>query len=257
MTAILALDFDGVICDSALETAHTALRVAHTLRPHEAPFDTIPDGYIERFLALRPAVESGFETPLVAFLALRRTSLEEVLHHTQRCFQRIQEELGVSRDDLIELHHSARLQWIESNVDEWLNLHRFYPGFPELLVEALKDRSIEPYIITTKGGEFALKLLAAHGIAWPQARIFGFGSGSKTDTLINLTRSIKGISRYSFVEDRLKTLRGIAKESQLDCVNLYLATWGYNTEADRAYVAQNSRYHALGLDEIDVLLRGK
>jgi phosphoglycolate phosphatase-like HAD superfamily hydrolase len=255
MTALLALDFDGVICDSVRETALTALKAAHALCPDEVRLDPIPENYFEKFQELRPALESGFESILLALLVLRDESKDEVLQHTKRSFNRMMDQLGVTREQLIELHHCTRTKWMQSDLAGWLAYHSFYTGTADLLRSALNEHSIEPYIITTKSREFALKLLAEEGIQWPEARIYGFGSGPKVETLNKLAKNIKGTTKYTFIEDRVKTLRTVAKDQSLNHVNLYLASWGYNSETDRDFVESSERFKLLELKDIETLLK--
>ena len=59
MPNLLALDFDGVLCDSARETAMTAWRAGRTIWPEwqgEAPAELV-----ERFCTLRPWLETGYQ----------------------------------------------------------------------------------------------------------------------------------------------------------------------------------------------------
>lgn len=56
---IYALDFDGVICDSAVETAITGWKAATFVWPDMA--NTVPEEkHIEKFRELRPQLENRF-----------------------------------------------------------------------------------------------------------------------------------------------------------------------------------------------------
>jgi len=61
--SLLALDFDGVVCDGLEEYFESAWRTHGLL--WGAPADVAPAGLAERFFSLRPLVESGWEMPLV------------------------------------------------------------------------------------------------------------------------------------------------------------------------------------------------
>ena len=71
---LLALDFDGVICDGMAEYFESSLRA------HHACFDRTPgpgqrEELFARFAALRPAVETGWEMlVLIALLGERDPS---------------------------------------------------------------------------------------------------------------------------------------------------------------------------------------
>src|SRR5256885_9623442 len=66
--AILALDFDGVLCDGMREYFTAAWRAWRRLRPSIA-LDP-PSSLFERFARVRPVVESGWEMPLVILALL-------------------------------------------------------------------------------------------------------------------------------------------------------------------------------------------
>ncbi len=72
-STIYALDFDGVICDSAVETAITGWKAAGTLWA-DMP-TAVPQEKIEQFRLIRPMIETGYE----AILAMRLLYLEEAI----------------------------------------------------------------------------------------------------------------------------------------------------------------------------------
>ena len=55
--------------------------------------------------------------------------------------------------------------------------------------------------------------------------------------------------RLAFVEDRLETLQHVTTHADLDDVALYLADWGYNTEAARARARADARIGLLTLEQ--------
>ena len=70
---VYALDFDGVICDSAVETAITGWKAASQLWS-EMP-EEVPQELIDRFREVRPIIETGFE----AILTMRMLFLGETV----------------------------------------------------------------------------------------------------------------------------------------------------------------------------------
>src|SRR5438477_7794640 len=75
--AILALDFDGVICDGMREYFAAAWRAWRRLRPSVAP--NPPPGLLEGFARVRPLIESGWEMPLVIHALLSGASADDLL----------------------------------------------------------------------------------------------------------------------------------------------------------------------------------
>ena len=60
---LYALDFDGVICDSAIETGITGWKVARQIW-QDMPDQTPPE-MITLFRQVRPVMETGFEAILI------------------------------------------------------------------------------------------------------------------------------------------------------------------------------------------------
>jgi hypothetical protein len=57
---ILALDFDGVLCDGMIEYFQISKRTYETLWP-----EIIPEDFFPSFSQLRPVIETGWEMPLL------------------------------------------------------------------------------------------------------------------------------------------------------------------------------------------------
>jgi len=106
-----------------------------------------------------------------------------------------------------------------------------FPG----VVDALNFTSADVYIITTKQTRFCKLLLHKYGItSVPEDRIFGYGSGSKISVLKKLLAIPENAGRdVCFVEDRYETLEAVSLSMLGQPLQLYLATWGYNTEKTR------------------------
>lgn len=104
------------------------------------------------------------------------------------------------------------------------------------MVDALNFTSAEVYIITTKEARFCKLLLEKYGItSIPEDRIFGLGTGSKISVLKKLVAMPHAAGRQiCFVEDRYETLEAVSLSMLGQPLQLYLASWGYNTEKTRS-----------------------
>src|SRR3989442_14599889 len=69
---ILALDFDGVVCDGRPEYFETAWQAYVAAWPPPALTQQRPAAIAARFSALRPLIESGWEMPLMVHALLSR-----------------------------------------------------------------------------------------------------------------------------------------------------------------------------------------
>ena len=252
---IFALDFDGVLCDSAGETCAAAWRAGRTLWPGwEAPEP--PPAWVDRFRQLRPVLETGYQA--IALLRLveqerRADCLPAASTHpasatpagnmpgqlTAAAFAQSAAQIlattGLGTAELIRHFGAARDSWIAAAPEAWLARHEFYPGVPAAL-NAASARGCPLFILTTKQHRFTERLLRNAGVELPSACIFGLETKRpKEDILPELLArpECRGL-RMVFVEDRREALDRAAAVPALAAVDLRLATWGYCGEAASA-----------------------
>ncbi|TVU39464.1 hypothetical protein EJB05_12884 [Eragrostis curvula] len=259
---LYALDFDGVLCDSCGESSLSAVKAAKVRWPwvFEQVDAAMEEWIVEQMYTLRPVVETGYENLLLVRLLVeiripsaRKSSVrffntsygncymckvadgltvQEILENWLKLKPTIMAEWQEDRDSLVELFGRVRDDWIENDFSGWIGANRFYPG----TADALKFSSSEVYIVTTKQSRFAEALLKElAGIDFPSERIYGLGTG--------------------FVEDRLATLNNVINEPALDKWNLYLVTWGYNTQKEREEAEGISRIQLVDLPDFSKKLK--
>jgi phosphoglycolate phosphatase-like HAD superfamily hydrolase len=238
---IWALDFDGVVTDSARETGTSAWKCCEALWPDWQPrlaFDQV----IASFCAARPALETGWESTLmVRLLASGSVDAGMLLSDFQPKLKHAEmEALGLSKEQLVQAFNDARTAWIATDEGGWLASHDFYP---EVVAAAqhLVERGEDVYIVTTKSAAFTKRLLDKVEIPVPDHKIFGLGSGKKWSTLLKLLEQAgrPADTRVFFLEDRLDALEEVrAREEAVSSkTDLALALWGYNMP-DARRVAQ-------------------
>lgn len=106
-----------------------------------------------------------------------------------------------------------------------------FPG----VVDAINFSSAPIFIITTKQTRFCLLLLERYGVSKiSENNVYGLGSGSKISVLKQLLRKpeCQG-KKICFVEDRYETLEAVSLSMLGQPLELYLASWGYNTPNSR------------------------
>jgi phosphoglycolate phosphatase-like HAD superfamily hydrolase len=246
---ILALDFDGVLCEGSHEYFETSRRTYARLWPD----DPRPgDERLQAFRALRPVIETGWEMPLL-LRAIVQGEPEGRIHEDWAGVRaRLLQEGRPSRESLLaalrETLDDVRRQWIAADAGDWVGHHRPYASLDEL--RRLVAEPAATVIVTTKEGEFCRRILDAWGLH--PAGIEGKESGShKCDNLRRLLAGGTdrgGRPRLWFVEDRLETLEHVATHDDLADVGLFLAAWGYNTPATRRLAARTGRIRLLVLD---------
>lgn len=246
---MFAFDFDGVICDSARETGLAAWRAARAVWPER--FDgEMSKELLARFLRLRPVIETGYEN--LPLMDLLRRGIDEgrILDDFASLRDDVMSREGLDEKELQTVLAKTRDRWIESNLDDWLGTHDFYPG----VVEAINALRVERCVITTKQHRFTGLLLERAGISMAPDRVYGLeaiGNGSKGDVLQRLLDEAPD-RRIRFFEDRMETLRRL---TNVERVELYLVDWGYNTDEERREARAAAAIALIDRTQFERLLR--
>lgn len=222
MPDLVALDFDGVICDGLREYFQTVALVYG-----EIWGSAELEQYRSAFYRLRPVVETGWEMPMVLRSLVLGHSEAEVVARWPSLVQELVTAEGLEPKVLGQQVDGMRDRRMVENLDEWLAEHRFYPE----MLAALGEMS-DWVIISTKEGRFIQQLLAQAGVMITTDHIYGKErQRSKPDVLLEMRQRFETIW---FVEDRLQTLYKVQQCRGLEDVQLFLADWGYNLPEERA-----------------------
>ncbi len=239
---VLALDFDGVLCNGLAEYFQSAwqtyCQIWLPLNP--AP----PDNLAAVFYRLRPVIETGWEMPVLLRAMLKGFSEARILASWSTVCSQVVTEENLNPQDLGVKLDTVRDEWIRTDLEGWLKSHQFYPGIAARLQGWLESQ-VKIFIVTTKEGRFVQQLLQQEGIQLPRDRILGKeGQRPKPETL----RTLNAVSIW-FVEDRLPALQAVASHTDLSQVRLFLGDWGYNTPADQDTARQDPRIQLLSLSQ--------
>jgi len=246
---LLALDFDGVLCDGMAEYFETAWRAYCQIWQPEDP--TLPTDLKGGFARLRPLVETGWEMPLVMRSLILDIPEKEARADWGGLVQHLLDKENLNPAELGEAVDGTRDRWIATDPDSWLALQKFYSGVIDRLTEIMQTDVIT-FIVSTKEGRFIRQLLQQAGVDFPAEQVIGKEiKQPKSQTLRDLRD--RHLSNPEdpiwFVEDRLKTLQKVKQETDLSTVQLFLANWGYNLPRDRQSIRQDSRIHLLSLNQ--------
>lgn len=245
---ILALDFDGVICDGLIEYFSTT-KEAYKKIWSDAELIT-NDDLADNFYQLRPVIETGWEMLVLLRALVLKYPPEQILTTWHFVRDEIVKKEQLERKYCAQTLDLVRDHWIKNDLESWLKLHRFYPGILDKIKQVIAS-NIEFYIVTTKEGRFVKQLLQQQGIALPANHIIGKESQRpKYETLRMIRDSIcnSEISIW-FVEDRIQALKQVQQQSDLKAVKLFLADWGYNTEPERAMAKSDRHITLLSLSQ--------
>jgi hypothetical protein len=248
---ILALDFDGVLCDGMREYFEASRRTYVNIWPTA----TAPgEGLFPAFRMLRPVIMTGWEMPLLLYAIVQGRPETAILQG----WEKVRDELvnvgplqgSALIQALTQTLDEVRRAWIAADPRDWMERNVPYASLDE--VRRLVAEPERTVLVTTKEGEFAGQILAHWGVHL--ADIQGKEAGThKCDNLRALIADYTAAhgSRPSlwFVEDRLETLQHVTTHADLADVGLFLAAWGYNTPQTRASVQGDGRIRLLGLDQ--------
>jgi phosphoglycolate phosphatase-like HAD superfamily hydrolase len=235
---VLALDFDGVVCDGRAEYFEAARRACALTWPGGEP---APD-VAARFADLRPLIEGGWEMPLLLHALVTGVDASGVADRRAwvETARTLLAQTGASAEALGRTLNRVRDDWFAADPGTWIAHHVMYPGVCER-IEAALDDGVRVVIVTTKAERFARALLAARSARLGALPIVGREPSRAVPKLETLTRlahehGLGDGDGLWFVEDLLETLDGVHRAPGLANARLFLAAWGYNTVEDRAGV---------------------
>jgi phosphoglycolate phosphatase-like HAD superfamily hydrolase len=246
---LLALDFDGVLCDSAQETGLTGWKAAGTLwADMAAPMP--PQALLDAYCRTRGVLETGYEAILMMRLLADGEDPEDLLETFPQRLQGVIARSGRDVADLKRLYGGARDCWLQDDPQGWLSLSPLYPGAAQILSALPPGTGC--CIVTTKEERFVRQLLEYNGIHFAPENIFGLDRGMRKEAILRNLLALQPDRRVHLVEDRLETLKRFLAQPDLALIRLHLACWGYNREAERRE-AERLKIHllrALSLAEI-------
>ena len=247
---ILALDFDGVLCDGMPEYFETSRRTYMKIWPS----DTGPgEDLFPVFRTLRPVIMTGWEMPILLRAIVRGYSVAAILQGWKQVRDALVNEGPLQPTALVSvlggMLDEVRRAWIAADPRDWLGRNVPYCSVAE--VRRLVAEPERTVLVTTKEGEFARDILDHWGVQLADIE----GKEAGTHKCENLRALIADYTKVYgrrpqlwFVEDRLETLQHVTTHADLADVGLFLAAWGYNTEETRASVQGGGRIRLLALD---------
>jgi phosphoglycolate phosphatase-like HAD superfamily hydrolase len=247
--AVLALDFDGVLCDGRPEYFEAARRAYRETWPAAR---SVPDAAAVVFGARRPLVESGWEMPVLLHAVVAGVPAADLVDRAAwlATARRLLDGAGLVAETLGRALNRVRDEWFARDPNDWLRHNVFYPGVVARLIEIIEDGT-PVAVVTTKAERFARALLAAQDSRLGQLPVVGREPGRAIPKPESLTRLAAahglqpGAQGLWFVEDLLETLEAVHAAPALAAARLFLADWGYNTLEQRASVGWNRHVRLL------------
>jgi phosphoglycolate phosphatase-like HAD superfamily hydrolase len=212
---ILALDFDGVICDSIVECLETSYQAFLTLNQGLGLPEKIPQEWRSTFCKRR-----GYVRPSGNFYMLWKwitESPDKVITFTQ--FENSCEKNKSVIEDFSELFHGIRSKKILENKNLFIEQNKLFPGVKKNWPISLEN-SI--YIVTTKDIESVKIIMDSAQLNYDD--VYARGSGPKSLSILKIAeRNMVKASDIVFVDDSIAHLEEVAITG---CSTIH-ATWGY------------------------------
>ena len=208
---ILALDFDGVLCDGIREYFEASRRTYMKIWPTAA----VPgEDLFPAFRRLRPVIMTGWEMPLLLYAIVQGQPEAAILQGWEKIRDELVHVGPLQGSELIQaLTHTldeVRRDWIAADRRDWLERHVPYISLDE--VRRMVDEPERTVLVTTKEGEFAGRILAHWSIQLADLQ----GKEAGTHKCENLRALIADYTAGHghrpllwFVEDRLETLQHV------------------------------------------------
>mmetsp|Transcript_7337 Transcript_7337/g.15083 ORF Transcript_7337/g.15083 Transcript_7337/m.15083 type:complete len:287 (-) Transcript_7337:2197-3057(-) len=256
-----------VVCDSCDECTVSALRTCRILNAIEGETSESPPQWLfEKMREIRPAIEVGWQIPVLlsVFLEQQRTeqnskltdnfipsmSVPEIIENYESLVDGWLDRHKLYDKDMIETFGKVRDDWIANDYQSWLDINTFYDG----ISEGITSCKGETVLVTTKQHRFATALVRHAGIgedSMPDDDIYGLGMyKSKSDVIVKRMKTgSHDPTNTHFFEDRWPTLEKCLKDERLEHVKFYLCSWGYCTKGELGLAEKEPRVEILKLED--------
>ncbi|MCC6955007.1 MAG: hypothetical protein IT290_12890 [Deltaproteobacteria bacterium] len=232
-TRFFLFDFDGVLFQSAYETAFSAYNAVTGKTITEAA--DLPPRFVELYLSHRPCIH-----PASDILALAEWALEnaEAAEPTPMDRARLVERLAVHpvpRVERLNRFFTARERFQAADLNAWLALHRpFQPLWDELCAGTFPNFAI----LTNKNRAAVFRLCSSHGLSLDPSIVYSGDGGVSKEQNFERLRAEHGAMRYIFLEDQVENLITITTHFP-GVITPILATWGYHAPGDMELAARH------------------
>ena len=265
--SLFLFDFDGVVCDSCDECTVSAWRTCQLLNVINDNDDTHPPHWLfDKMREIRPAIEVGWQIPVLLSVFLEQSSssssdssstamtVPEIIQNYEVLVDDWLQSKHLTSENMIETFGKVRDDWIENDINSWLDINTFYNG----ISDSITTCKGETVLVTTKQQRFATALVRHAGIdeqAMSNDDIYGLGMyNSKADVIVDrMQRGHYEPNNTHFFEDRWPTIHKCLKDERLEGVRFYLCSWGYCTADELKLAEEEPRVEVLTLDQFKVV----
>lgn len=218
--SILAIDFDGVVCNGIDECMYIAYSAFHGSFPK--PDDRYDENFVEYFKKNRHYVRDPREFFIIIDLFYK--GIDSIYDET---FRESLEILNNSSNVLDNFKHSffsLRKKLKDQNYSYWKNLNPCYKKFVQYLLKINKPI----YVVTTKDDDTVYELVKLYGIQSKITKVYAQSSLIKHKGKANILKKIAMETncqhdKITYIDDHIRYLLDVNKIG----VKAVLADWGY------------------------------
>ena len=263
---VLALDFDGVLCDSSREVFVVAVDTFAAMEPSSQLLGALlplrDNAAAGGFEHRESEIYKGFRDLLPLgnraedFGVSLRAIEKKTPIHDQGGYDAFYRDIGQTwLDRFHRRFYECRAHLREGNIDRWLRLHLPFPGFSDTLRKH-KDRT-QPAVATAKDARSVRLLLDALGFE----SVFDSELILDKETGVEKTHHLRALHEctgadfndITFVDDKVNHLVKVAALG----VRPVLAGWGFNTDREHE-LARELGFEVADLGTADdVLFKGE
>tara|TARA_Y100000294_G_scaffold144001_1_gene138781 strand:+ start:314 stop:1060 length:747 start_codon:yes stop_codon:yes gene_type:complete len=223
MRKIIALDFDGVICDSMDECM---------LVSYYAYFNISQDKVID-FSDITSELQVNFKKyrylagPAQDFYFLWKSLLSTNISSKEivKTFNKLKSDEKGLELPFVERFYLLRSKQKKNHFSQWILLNPIYKQIKSDLIDVVDINNL--FIVTAKDTDSVLDLLRANNIAINRKQIYGREMSLNKVKLFNKIIKETDIQPQNifYIEDKISHLIKVKTMG----INGYLATWGYNS----------------------------
>ena len=261
---VLALDFDGVICDSSREVFLVALRTFARLRPatatahHElvggtpgtvSGYQFEKDPLFKAFCRLLPFGNRAEDFGVALNALEERGEISDQGSYDRAFCRHDSHWLAEYHDAFYDVRSALK----RDSPAVWMSLHTPFERFVGALARRADRRRLA--LVTAKDRASATTLLEAYGLAqlFPPSMVFDKETGVSKTVHLRQVQAKTGATwpHITFVDDKVNHLQRAAPLG-IRCV---LAGWGHNTPREHN-LARRLGFEVARLDTVEGLLFG-
>ena len=244
---VLALDFDGVISDSAREAFSVAVQTYSSLCPGSALQET--EELYAGFVELMPLGNRAEDYAVILAALEQKAVIADQAEYDAFYRRQDREQLTVFH----ERFYQARTSWAERDPDGWRRMLAPYPEMLEILHRRASEVTLA--IATAKDRFSVAMLLRDYGIEslFREDLVLDKETGiTKRSHLARLQQSLQvTFDAITFIDDKVNHLDHVAGLG----VRCGLAAWGYNGKREWE-AALRAGHLVLQLQDLEAQLFG-